>query len=107
MPTYEYVCTKCGHPLEAVQSFSDPALTTCPQCEGALRKVYGNVGIVLKGSGFYKTDSRKLTSNGSGKAAEGSVKASDSTTSDAKKSGTAEKSPPSSSSSTSEKAPTT
>jgi putative FmdB family regulatory protein len=58
MPTYEYVCTDCGRHLEAVQSFSDPALTTCPQCEGTLRKVFGNVGFVLKGSGFYKTDNR-------------------------------------------------
>jgi putative FmdB family regulatory protein len=58
MPTYEYVCTSCGHRLEAVQSFSDPALITCPVCQGALRKVFGNVGIVLKGSGFYKNDSR-------------------------------------------------
>ena len=67
MPTYEYVCTSCGHRLEAVQSFSDPALTTCPDCEGALRKVFVNVGIVLKGSGFYKNDSRTGSrSNGSG-----------------------------------------
>ena len=58
MPTYEYACTSCGHRMEAVQSFSDPALTTCPVCQGALRKVFGNVGIVLKGSGFYKNDSR-------------------------------------------------
>jgi putative FmdB family regulatory protein len=66
MPTYEYVCTACGHRLEAVQSFSDPALTTCPVCQGALRKVFGNVGIVLKGSGFYKNDSRSAgRSNGS------------------------------------------
>jgi putative FmdB family regulatory protein len=107
MPTYEYACTKCGHRLEVVQSFTDAALTTCPQCGGSLRKVYGNVGIVLKGSGFYKTDSRKLASNGSGKAAEGSVKPSDSTTSDAKGSGAAEKPASSSSPSTSEKAPTT
>ena len=62
MPTYEYACTKCGHRLEAVQSFSDDPLTKCSECGGALRKVYGNVGIVFKGSGFYKTDSR----NGSG-----------------------------------------
>jgi len=67
MPTYEYVCTSCGHRLEAVQSFSDPALTTCPVCQGALRKVFGNVGIVLKGSGFYKNDSRSTgRPNGSG-----------------------------------------
>ncbi len=67
MPTYEYACTACGHRLEAVQSFSDDPLTRCPECEGALRKVYGAVGIVLKGSGFYKTDSRAAAGgNGSG-----------------------------------------
>jgi putative FmdB family regulatory protein len=58
MPTYEYVCTECGHHTEAVQSFHDSPLTICPECGGALRKVFGAVGIVLKGSGFYKTDSR-------------------------------------------------
>jgi putative FmdB family regulatory protein len=65
MPTYEYVCTSCGHRLEAVQSFSDPALTVCPDCQGVLRKVFGNVGIVLKGSGFYKNDSRGAKSSSS------------------------------------------
>ena len=58
MPTYEYACTSCGHRFDAVQSFNDPALTVCPKCDGPLRKVFGSVGIVLKGSGFYKTDSR-------------------------------------------------
>ena len=58
MPTYEYRCTKCGEHLEVVQSFKDAPLTECPQCGGELRKVYSPVGIVLKGSGFYKTDSR-------------------------------------------------
>jgi putative FmdB family regulatory protein len=58
LPTYEYACTACGHRLEAVQKFSDDALTVCPDCSGALRKVYGAVGIAFKGSGFYKTDSR-------------------------------------------------
>jgi putative FmdB family regulatory protein len=58
MPTYEYVCTKCGEGLEAVQSFSDPPLTKCPACKGKLRKVFSAAGIVFKGSGFYKTDSR-------------------------------------------------
>ncbi len=68
MPTYEYACTACGHRLDAVQSFTDDPLTECPECGGALRKVYGAVGIVLKGSGFYKTDSRAAAaSNGSGK----------------------------------------
>lgn len=58
MPTYEYHCTKCGHNLEAFQRFSDPALTTCPDCQGSLRKVFSPVGIVFKGSGFYATDNR-------------------------------------------------
>ncbi len=68
MPTYEYACTACGHRLEAVQKFSDDPLTECPECGSALRKVYGAVGIVLKGSGFYKTDSRAPAgaSNGAG-----------------------------------------
>ena len=66
MPTYEYACTACGHRLEAVQKFSDDPLTECPECGGALRKVYGAVGIVLKGSGFYKTDSRAAAGVGSG-----------------------------------------
>lgn len=71
MPTYEYACTACGHRLEAVQSFSDDPLTECPECGAPLRKVYGNVGIVLKGSGFYKTDSRAASgANGAGKKAE-------------------------------------
>ena len=74
MPTYEYACKACGHRLEAVQKFTDDALTVCPECGGALRKVFGAPGIVLKGSGFYKTDTRaqdkrsgsdKASSNGS------------------------------------------
>jgi putative FmdB family regulatory protein len=68
LPTYEYACTACGHRLDAVQKFTDDPLTECPECGGALRKVYGAVGIVLKGSGFYKTDSRAASGgNGSGK----------------------------------------
>jgi len=58
MPTYEYECRECHQRLEAVQKFSDPALTVCPNCGGELRKVFSSVGIVFKGSGFYKTDSR-------------------------------------------------
>lgn len=58
MPTYQYVCTECGHQLEAVQSFSDGPLTECPNCGGKLRKVFSAVGVVFKGSGFYRTDSR-------------------------------------------------
>jgi len=62
MPTYEYACTSCGDHLEVVQSFKDEPLTTCPKCSGSLRKVYNPIGVVFKGSGFYKTDSR--SSNG-------------------------------------------
>ncbi len=58
MPTYEYVCTDCGDDLEVVQSIHADSLTICPSCGGRLRKVFGNVGVVFKGSGFYKTDSR-------------------------------------------------
>ena len=62
MPTYEYLCRSCGERLEAVQAFTDDPLVTCPACGGELRKVFGSVGIVFKGSGFYKTDSRSSTS---------------------------------------------
>ena len=65
MPTYQYTCTECGEPLETVQKFSDEPLTVCPACGGRLRKVFSPVGIVFKGSGFYRTDSR----NGVGAAA--------------------------------------
>ncbi|WP_433613362.1 FmdB family zinc ribbon protein [Dactylosporangium sp. CA-139114] len=58
MPTYQYACTVCGHQLEAVQSFNDEPLTECPQCQGRLRKQFSAVGVVFKGSGFYRTDSR-------------------------------------------------
>ena len=62
MPTYQYTCNDCGHFFEAVQSFSDDSLTVCPECGGTLRKVYNAVGVVFKGSGFYRTDSRGSTS---------------------------------------------
>ena len=62
MPTYQYACTQCGHAFEQVQSFSDDALTVCPECEGKLRKVFNAVGVVFKGSGFYRTDSRSGSS---------------------------------------------
>ena len=58
MPTYQYACTACEHGFEAVQKFSDDTLTECPQCRGKLRKVFSAVGVVFKGSGFYRTDSR-------------------------------------------------
>ena len=66
MPTYEYSCKACGEHLEIVQSFKDESLTTCPACGGPLRKVFGNIGIAFKGSGFYKNDSRPAPKDGSG-----------------------------------------
>ncbi len=62
MPTYQYTCTECGEPLEAVQKFTDAPLAVCPACGGRLRKVFSAVGIVFKGSGFYRTDSRNGSS---------------------------------------------
>ena len=66
MPTYQYRCTDCGTDLEAVQKFTDPALTECPTCHGSLRKVFNAVGVVFKGSGFYRTDSRPKEGASSG-----------------------------------------
>ena len=64
MPTYQYTCTnpECGHKFELVQSFTDPAASRCPVCGQPVRKVYGSVGVVFKGSGFYRTDSRAAAS---------------------------------------------
>jgi len=78
MPTYQYLCTACGHAFEQVQKFTDDALTTCPECAGRLRKVFNSVGVVFKGSGFYKTDSKSETkaSSGSGKGADSAPAAS-------------------------------
>jgi len=73
VPTYQYRCTACGEPLEAVQGFHDDPLTVCPVCGGALRKVFSSVGVVFKGSGFYRTDSRKEASAGTPAAAGGTA----------------------------------
>ena len=62
MPTYQYACTECGHAFEQFQNFSDDTLSVCPECEGRLRKLFNAVGVVFKGSGFYRTDSRKKES---------------------------------------------
>ena len=70
MPTYEYVCGSCGNRIDAVQAFNDPPLANCEACGGPLRRVYGAVGIVFKGSGFYKTDSRIASSGPKAKTAE-------------------------------------
>ena len=93
MPTYEYACAECGERLEAVQKFSDDPLTECPACQGRLRKVFSPVGIVFKGSGFYRTDSRSSASvngssaNGSSSSSESSAASEKSSGADAKPSG--------------------
>ncbi|MFE0626991.1 FmdB family zinc ribbon protein [Streptomyces sp. NPDC058864] len=72
MPTYQYQCTACGEGLEAVQKFTDDPLTECPACNGRLRKVFSAVGVVFKGSGFYRTDSRGSSSSSTPAAKSGS-----------------------------------
>ncbi|MEU6395337.1 FmdB family zinc ribbon protein [Streptomyces sp. NPDC046939] len=98
MPTYQYQCTECGEGLEAVQKFTDDALTECPNCGGRLKKVFSAVGIVFKGSGFYRNDSRgsssssspasssKSSSDSSSKSSSDSSSSSSSSSSDAKSS---------------------
>lgn len=76
MPTYQYACTACDHRFDAVQSFSDASLTECPECGGKLRKLYGSVGVVFKGSGFYRTDSRSESKSSTVAAASSSEKSS-------------------------------
>ncbi len=74
MPTYEYRCKDCGHTFDAYQAFTDDPLTECPECSGTVKKVFGNVGISFKGSGFYKTDSRSSSGSGSASGGNGSSK---------------------------------
>lgn len=87
MPTYQYQCTACGEGLEAVQKFTDDPLTECPACNGRLRKVFSAVGVVFKGSGFYRTDSRGSSSSSTPAAKSGSSESKSS--SDSKSSGSA------------------
>jgi putative FmdB family regulatory protein len=104
VPTYSYACTECDNKFDLVQSFSEDALTECPQCDGRLRKLFGKVGVVFKGSGFYRTDSResaKSSSNGSAKSAESSSSTSEKKSEPAK----SDKSSSSSSSGSSTSAP--
>jgi putative FmdB family regulatory protein len=98
MPTYSYKCAECGHAFDIHQSFSDDALTACPECGGPLRKVFGAVGVTFKGSGFYRTDSRSGTSSPSTTAAKKDAPAS---TTPESKPASAEKKSSSSTSSTS------
>ena len=100
MPTYSYACTECDNRFDAVQAFTDDALTTCPECSGRLRKLFNSVGVVFKGSGFYRTDSRE--------AAKSSVKSDSSSSSSSEKtSSSSDSSSSSSTSSTSSSSPST
>ncbi|MER6465997.1 FmdB family zinc ribbon protein [Streptomyces sp. NPDC048409] len=105
MPTYQYQCTECGEGLEAVQKFTDDALTECPNCGGRLKKVFSAVGIVFKGSGFYRNDSRGSSSSSS-PASKPSGSGSSSTSSDTKSSSTSSSSTSSSGSTSSGSAST-
>jgi putative FmdB family regulatory protein len=104
VPTYSYACTVCDNKFDVVQAFSDDALTECPKCEGRLRKLFGKVGVVFKGSGFYRTDSReaaKSSSNGSASSESSSSSGSSEKKSESAKSESSSSSTSSSSSSTS------
>ena len=99
MPTYSYACTECSNRFDVVQAFTDDALTTCEKCSGRLRKLFNSVGVVFKGSGFYRTDSRESAKSSTNGSAKSSSEASSST----EKSGSAEKSSASSDKSDSSK----
>ena len=108
MPTYQYACTECGHAFDQFQSFSDDALTECPECQGRLRKVFNAVGVVFKGSGFYRNDSRDKKSSAlasDSKSESKSDSTSDSGTSSDTKSETKSEKKSDTSSSSSPKAP--
>ena len=83
MPTYAYRCKDCGHAFDAVQAFTDDALTECPACGGVLRKQYGSVGVSFKGSGFYRTDSRSGTGSAGGPTSDSAAGSSTSSSSSA------------------------
>jgi len=99
MPTYQYACTECGHSFEQFQSFSEDALTVCPECDGRLRKLFNAVGVVFKGSGFYRTDSRAGSSSSTPASTPASTSAS--TSSDSSSSSSSSSSTTTSSSSSS------
>jgi putative FmdB family regulatory protein len=104
VPTYSYACTECGDRFDAVQAFTDSALTTCAKCNGRLRKLFGNVGVVFKGSGFYRTDSResaKTSAKTSSSSSNGDAASSESTSSSSSEKSSSTSSNGSSSSSTS------
>jgi putative FmdB family regulatory protein len=95
VPTYSYACTECGDRFDAVQAFSDNALTTCAKCNGRLRKLFGNVGVVFKGSGFYRNDSRdaaKTSATSSSSSSSNGSAGSESTSSSSTEKSSSEKS---------------
>ena len=92
MPTYSYACTECGNRFDVVQAFTDDALTTCEQCSGRLRKLFNSVGVVFKGSGFYRTDSRESTKSPTNGSAKSSPPSDTNGSSSSEKSGSSEKS---------------
>jgi len=106
VPTYSYACTECGDRFDTVQAFTDDALTTCEKCSGRLRKLFNSVGVVFKGSGFYRTDSRedgkksKSSSNGSSTSDAGSSSGSSEKTGSGDKNGSGKKSEKSAASAT-------
>ena len=107
MPTYSYACTECDNKFDVVQSFTDDSMTECPQCSGRLRKLFGKVGVVFKGSGFYRNDSReaskssaKSSGSGSSDTAAASTSSSSDKSSSTDKSSSSDTSSSSSSSST-------
>ncbi|MEH3130153.1 MAG: FmdB family transcriptional regulator [Mycolicibacterium neoaurum] len=99
MPTYSYACTECDNRFDVVQAFSDDALTACPKCNGRLRKLFGKVGVVFKGSGFYRTDSRDSSKSSSSSSKSSSGDSSSSSSSDSGSSSSSTSSSSSSSSS--------
>ena len=101
MPTYQYACTECGHSFEQFQSFSEDALTVCPECDGKLRKLFNAVGVVFKGSGFYRTDSRSTSSFSTPSSTPASTTASSAGSDSSSSSGSSSSSTSSSSSSSS------
>ncbi|MCC3323466.1 putative regulatory protein, FmdB family [Gordonia bronchialis] len=98
MPTYSYACTECDNKFDIVQSFSDDSLTECPQCTGRLRKLFNTVGIVFKGSGFYRTDSRPGSSSSDTSSSDSSSSSSSDSSSSTKSSDSSSKSESSTSS---------
>lgn len=100
MPTYSYACTECDNRFDAVQAFTDDALTSCPECSGRLRKLFNSVGVVFKGSGFYRTDSREA-----GKSTTSSSKSESSSSSEKSEKSTSSSDSSSSSSSSTSSAP--